>query len=103
MSLIDSFKRAGSGLVPASLDLIETNLFQAVDDECAVVARHALVDAAESGRVVVRRHAAEAGNHGDILLAVDGVADDTALVAGAVGVVPQLGAGFGIIGVEDAA
>src|SRR5262249_9037375 len=78
------------------------SLFQAVDDEGAVVARHALVDAAEGWRVVVRRHAAEAGGHGDILLAADGVTDDPTLMAGAVAMVPQLGARFGIVGMSHA-
>src|SRR5690349_2844436 len=35
-------------------------LFQAVNDQRAVVTRHALVDAAEGRRVIVRGHAAEA-------------------------------------------
>src|SRR6266852_7457902 len=78
------------------------SLFQAVDDERAVVARHALVDAAEGWRVVVRRHATKARRHGDILLAADGVADDPTLVAGAVGVIPQLGSCFGIVSVNHA-
>src|SRR6516164_11823568 len=55
-------------------------LFQAVDDERAVIARHALVDAAERRGEVVRQHAAESSGHGDILLATDGVADDAALM-----------------------
>src|SRR5262245_38671742 len=78
------------------------NLFQAVDDERAVVARHALVDAAEGWRVVVRRHAAKARRHGDILLAADSIANDPTLVAGAVVVIPQLGSCFGIVGVNHA-
>src|SRR5581483_5240123 len=78
-------------------------LFQAVDDERAVIARHALVYAAEGRRVVIRGHAAEAGNDRDVLLAVDGIADDAALVAGAVAMVPQLGTGLGIISVHRAA
>src|ERR1700704_3238752 len=48
-------------------------LFQAVDDERSIVARHAFVNAAERGRVVVRRHTAKACRDGDILLAADGV------------------------------
>src|ERR1043166_2169268 len=80
-----------------------TTLFQAVDDERAVVARHALEDAAEGRGIVVREHATEAGGHGDILLAADGVADDATLMSGSVVVVPQLGAAIGIVGMNDAA
>ena len=88
---------------PLPGQIICDSLFQAVDDECAIVARHALIDAAEVCRKVVRQHAAEARRHSDILLAVDRVADDAALVAGTVIVVPKLGSGFGIIGVNGAA
>ena len=95
--------RGRARLAPAPPAYRPDSLFQAVDDERAVVARHALVDAAEGWRVVVRGHAAEARGHGDILLAVDSVADDPALMAGAVGVIPQLGPGFGIVGMNGAA
>jgi hypothetical protein len=70
--------------------------------ERAVVARHALVDAAECWRVVVRGHTAKARGHGDILLAADCVADDPTLMARAVEVIPQLGPRFGIAGVNHA-
>src|SRR5260370_15712164 len=92
----------GAGLRPLP-DRSFEQLFQAVDDERAIVPRHALVNASECRRVVVRCHAAEARRDGDILLAADGVADDPALMAGAVAVVPQLGPGFGIVGMNGAA
>src|SRR5262245_62078499 len=37
------------------------------------------------------------------MLSPDGVADDAALMAGAVGMIPQLGPGFGVVGVNHAA
>src|SRR3954467_8867990 len=79
------------------------DLFQAEDDKRPVITRHALVGAAEVWRVFVRQHAAKASDYGNVLLAVDGIADDAALVTGTVVVTPQLGPGFGIVGMKDAA
>ena len=76
------------------------DLFQAIDNERAIIPRHALVDAAKVRGVVVGQHATEASGHGNILLATDGVADDPTLMSGAVVVVPQLGAAVGIIGMS---
>src|SRR5581483_7862525 len=81
----------------------DDSLFQAVDDQRTVVARHAFVDAAKGWRVVIRSHAAEAGYDRDVLLAVDGIADNAALMACAVAMIPQLGARLGIVGMNRAA
>src|SRR5215831_12768100 len=77
--------------------------FQAVDDEDALVARHALVGLPEVGGEFVTEHAAETGHDGDVLLAARRVADDAALVAETVAVVPQLGAGCRVVGVNHPA
>src|SRR5260370_7039856 len=95
--------RGRARLAPAPPAYRPDSLFQAVDDERAVVARHALVDAAECWRVVVRGHTAKARGQGDILLAADCVADDPTLMAPAVGVIPQLGPPFGILRLNHAA
>src|SRR5712692_5219400 len=103
LACTNSLNALGSAACADSPAEDRNGLFQAVDDERAIVPRHARVDPAKRGSVVVRRHAAKTRRHGDVLLAVDGVADDPALVAGTVRVLPQLGAGFGIVSVEHPA
>src|SRR5215467_5126797 len=77
--------------------------FQAVDDEHPFVPRHAFVGLAEVGREFVTEHAAKTGDDGDVLLAAGSVTDDAALVAEAVAVAPQFGAGGCVIGMNDPA
>src|SRR5260370_31716289 len=93
-------ERAGRWLAPPFPTLAD-GLFQRVDDERAAVLRHALERLAEGRAIVVRGHAAPAGDDGDVLLAVGAVADDAAVVPDAVGMRPQLLAALRIVGVED--
>src|ERR1700721_215621 len=79
-----------------------TGLLQRINDEHAIIAWHAFVRFAEGRRIVIANHAAEAGNHGDILFAVDSIAHDAALVAEAIAVVPQFRPGFRIVGMDGA-
>src|SRR5205823_8162919 len=79
------------------------SLLQAIDDQHAFVPRHAFVGLAEGWSVVVAGHAAKARHDSDVLLAAGSVADDAALMAEAVAMVPQLGAGRRVIGVHGPA
>src|SRR5258708_18306317 len=93
-------ERAGLWLAPP-FPAVAGGLLQCVDDERAAVLRHALERLAEGRAIVVGRHAAPAGDHGDVLLAVGAVADDAAVMPDAVGMRPQLLAALRIVGVED--
>ena len=98
-----SYGTAGGGLIAPPRPSLVERLFQAVDDQNALVARHALVGLAEGRAEIVAGHAAEAGRDGDELLAARRVADDAALMADAVAVVPELRAGLSVIGVQGPA
>src|SRR3954454_10266922 len=73
---------------------------QRVYNQHPVVPRHALVRFAECRPEVVADHTAETGDHGNVLLAVGGVADDATLVAKTITVAPQLSAGFRVVGMQ---
>src|SRR5262249_37004419 len=90
----------GESSLPALDATTRSGLLQAEDEERT--ARREVLDLGPEGRVETQHQRPQTARHRDVLLAVDGVADRPAAVAGAGAEAPQLLAGVGVVGVDDA-